>query len=84
MTSPTDLVAPSGIHFGPLGDNWVHLCVDMQRMFAEQTEWHAPWMEKVLPEVVRLVEIGPCTHGLHPLHHARTSGGHARCMAPIL
>lgn len=59
MTSPTDLVAPSGIHFGPLGDNWVHLCVDMQRMFAEQTEWHAPWMEKVLPEVVRLVELGP-------------------------
>ena len=48
-----------GLHFGPLGESWVHLCVDMQRMFAEQTEWHAPWMEKVLPEVVRLVEMGP-------------------------
>lgn len=59
MTDPTDLIAPPGLHFGPLGANWVHLCVDMQRMFAEQTEWHAPWMEKVLPEVVRLVEMGP-------------------------
>lgn len=59
MTDTTDLIAPPGLHFGPLGASWVHLCVDMQRMFAEQTEWHAPWMEKVLPEVVRLVEMGP-------------------------
>jgi nicotinamidase-related amidase len=59
MTDPTDIIAPPGLHFGPLGPNWVHLCVDMQRMFAEQTEWHAPWMERVLPQVVRLVEMGP-------------------------
>lgn len=59
MTDPTDLIAPRGLHFGPLGANWVHLCIDMQRMFAEQTDWHAPWMERVLPEVVRLVEMGP-------------------------
>ena len=50
MTDPTDLIAPPGLHFGPLGANWVHLCVDMQRMFAEQTDWHAPWMQRVLPE----------------------------------
>ena len=59
MTDQTDLIAPPGLHFGPLGANWVHLCIDMQRMFAEPTEWHAPWMDKVLPEVVRLVEMGP-------------------------
>jgi nicotinamidase-related amidase len=59
MTDPTDLIAPPGLHFGPLGSNWVHLCIDMQRMFAERTEWHAPWMERVLPQVVRLVEMGP-------------------------
>ena len=59
MTVQTDLIAPRGLHFGPLGTNWVHLCVDMQRMFAEQTEWHAPWIERVLPEVVRLVEMEP-------------------------
>jgi len=59
MTDPTDLIAPPGLNFGPLGANWVHLCIDMQRMFAEATEWHAPWMQRVLPEVVRLVEMAP-------------------------
>jgi nicotinamidase-related amidase len=59
MNDQTDPIAPPGLHFGPLGPNWVHLCIDMQRMFAEQTEWHAPWMERVLPKVVQLVEMGP-------------------------
>lgn len=48
-----------GLRFGPLGENWVHLCIDMQRMFAEETEWHTPWMERVLPNVVSLVELDP-------------------------
>lgn len=26
---------------------WVHLCIDMQRMFAEDTPWHVPWMKTV-------------------------------------
>lgn len=59
MSTPTDLIAPPGLHFGPLGSHWVHLCIDMQRMFSEPTDWHARWMDKVLPEVVRLVEMGP-------------------------
>jgi nicotinamidase-related amidase len=49
----------NGLHFGPLGESWVHLCVDMQRMFAEETEWHTPWMERVLPNVVAVVELAP-------------------------
>jgi nicotinamidase-related amidase len=48
-----------GLRFGPLGSTWVHLCIDMQRMFAEQTEWHTPWMARVLPLVVSLVELDP-------------------------
>jgi nicotinamidase-related amidase len=47
------------IRFGAFGDNAVHVCVDMQRLFAEPTEWQTPWMERVLPEVVRLVEPRP-------------------------
>ena len=31
----------------PLGPGTYHLCVDMQRMFAERTEWHLPWMDRV-------------------------------------
>jgi nicotinamidase-related amidase len=42
--------------FGPLGPRCVHLCVDMQRLFAEDTEWKTPWMQRVLPEVRRIVE----------------------------
>nr|WP_315027081.1 isochorismatase family cysteine hydrolase [Brevundimonas diminuta] len=46
----------SGIHFGPIAANAVHLCVDMQRLFAEDTAWRTPWMARVLPVVVRLCE----------------------------
>jgi nicotinamidase-related amidase len=28
-----------------------HICVDMQRVFAEDTPWHAPWMRRVLPAI---------------------------------
>jgi nicotinamidase-related amidase len=49
----------SGLRFGPLGDNALHLCVDMQNMFAEETEWHTPWMKRVLPNVERLVRHDP-------------------------
>lgn len=31
--------------------NWRHICVDAQRMFAEDTPWHVPWMARVLPQL---------------------------------
>jgi len=34
----------------------VHLCVDMQRMFVEDTEWKTPWAGRVLPAIERLCE----------------------------
>jgi nicotinamidase-related amidase len=37
----------------------VHLCIDMQRLFAPGGPWATPWMERVLPKVVRLVERAP-------------------------
>jgi len=40
-------------------DTTAHLCVDMQRMFAEETEWCAPWLRAVLPAVEALVELRP-------------------------
>jgi nicotinamidase-related amidase len=46
----------SGLRFGPLGLHCVHLCVDMQTLFAERTDWHVPWLERVLPTVARLAE----------------------------
>lgn len=44
---------------GPLPSDTVHICVDMQRMFAEGTSWHAPWVPRVLPVVERLVAHRP-------------------------
>jgi nicotinamidase-related amidase len=42
-----------------LGANCIHLCVDMQRMFAESTDWQPPWMPRVLPHVHRLAGAHP-------------------------
>lgn len=43
--------------FGPLTASCVHLCVDMQRMFAEKTDWHTPWMIRVMPQVRRIADL---------------------------
>jgi nicotinamidase-related amidase len=55
----SDRVTKGGLQFGPLRRSWAHICVDMQRMFSEDTEWHTPWMDRVLPNVVSLVELCP-------------------------
>ncbi|MBV9221403.1 MAG: cysteine hydrolase [Methylobacteriaceae bacterium] len=41
---------------GPLTERTVHLCIDMQCLFSKDGPWPTPWMERVLPTVVRLVE----------------------------
>jgi len=36
------------------GDAVRHLCIDMQRVFADETAWHVPWLPRVLPAVVEI------------------------------
>jgi len=48
-----------GLRFGRIPATTIHLCVDMQRLFAEPTEWRTPWMERVLPRVTELVARRP-------------------------
>ena len=43
----------------PLGESAVHLCVDMQRLFSAQGPWPTPWMARVLPAVLAMVEHAP-------------------------
>jgi nicotinamidase-related amidase len=50
------MVDASPLPYGPLNERTVHLCIDMQRLFAEETPWHTPWMERVLPIVARIAE----------------------------
>jgi nicotinamidase-related amidase len=45
--------------FGPLTERTVHLCIDMQNLFALDTPWHTPWMARVLPIVTRIAERHP-------------------------
>ena len=47
------------LRYGPLGSSCLHICVDMQRLFAEPTEWQMPWLAKVLPTVIELVAAHP-------------------------
>lgn len=52
------MMSPDQLPHGPLGPDTLHLCVDMQNMFAEDTPWHTPWMKRVLPVVARIA----CRH----------------------
>ncbi len=54
-----EALKPDGLRFGPLGESAVHVCVDMQRLFAEDTPWRTPWMRRVLPNVVALAAAQP-------------------------
>jgi len=45
--------------YGAPGETAVHLCVDMQRMFAEETEWKMPWLKRVLPNLIALTSAHP-------------------------
>lgn len=47
------------LRFGALSSHCLHVCVDMQRLFAEDTEWQTPWMPRVLPKVERIVAAHP-------------------------
>src|SRR3954451_19795725 len=42
--------------FGPLDAGTLHLCIDMQNLFADETAWHTPWMTRILPAVTCISE----------------------------
>lgn len=48
--------ARNGLLHGPLSSRTVHLCLDMQKLFAPGAPRATPWMERVLPVVVTLCE----------------------------
>ncbi|EPE96511.1 isochorismatase hydrolase [Rhizobium grahamii CCGE 502] len=37
----------------------MHLCIDMQRLFAEDTPWHVAWMKEVSPQVEAVADRHP-------------------------
>jgi nicotinamidase-related amidase len=45
----------------PLDKTARHLCVDMQRLFAEETPWQVPWLPRVLPCVREIAGRHPAS-----------------------
>ncbi|GAA0254042.1 N-carbamoylsarcosine amidase [Methylorubrum aminovorans] len=54
-----EMAGKDGLKFGELGPRAAHLCVDAQRMFAEETDWHTPWLARILPNIERLTAAHP-------------------------
>ncbi|MEW6256864.1 MAG: isochorismatase family cysteine hydrolase [Pseudomonadota bacterium] len=44
---------------GPIGPAAVHLCIDMQRLFAPGGPWPAQWAPRILPAVCALTQFRP-------------------------
>jgi nicotinamidase-related amidase len=59
-------------------ESLVHLCLDMQRLFAADGPWPTPWMENVMPAIAHLCEHMPertvFTRFIPP-HHAEEATG---------
>src|SRR4051812_23940873 len=49
----------TGLRFGPLSPETVHLCIDMQRMFGEASPWASPWVGRVLPVITEIAARSP-------------------------
>jgi hypothetical protein len=47
------------LRYGAPAENAVHICVDMQRMFAEGTDWKMPWLSRVLPNIAAITASHP-------------------------
>ncbi len=56
MPTLTDI---RGLRFGPLGPHMAHICVDMQRLFAEPGEWHTPALAGIAGAVARIAAHRP-------------------------
>jgi nicotinamidase-related amidase len=54
-----DMAADPTLREEPIGSNAVHICVDMQAMFREPSQWSLPWMDRVLPRIVDLCSTQP-------------------------
>ena len=51
--------AISGLRFGPIGKRAVHAAIDMQRLFAEDTDWASPVVHAIAPRVGRIAAHAP-------------------------
>ena len=67
----------------PIFENWRHLCVDMQRIFAEDTPWHVDWNEWRLAARGRTGGTVSRENHLHALHSNSSRRRHVRHLAGV-
>ncbi len=53
------MAGDDGLKFGRIGHRAAHVCVDAQRLVSEETDWHTPWLRKILPHLERLCAAHP-------------------------
>ena len=51
----------------PIGPDAVHVCIDIQRLFAEKTDWHTASIPTILPAIARLAAAPPVSMCPAPL-----------------
>jgi nicotinamidase-related amidase len=61
MTAPSGFSQSTGLRYGSLSKEAVHLCIDMQRLFREDTPWRTPWMDVVTPRIVEICAAQPAS-----------------------
>jgi nicotinamidase-related amidase len=52
-------LSAAGLRFGPIGRRAVHVAVDMQQMFAQDSEWASPATLAIAPCVARIAAHAP-------------------------
>ena len=52
----------------PIGPDSVHVCVDMQRIIAEQTAWQTPSIPAILPASNAPVSVAKVTRSKNSTH----------------
>lgn len=49
----------TGLRFGEIGKRAIHACIDMQRLFAEGSDWSSPVVHAIEPKVSRIAAHAP-------------------------
>lgn len=78
--APSDVPA---LKHGKIERGAVHLCVDMQRMFAEDTPWKTPWMDRVRP-IVATIAREHCSATVFTLYSCLAPRRRRRGVAALL
>ena len=68
----------------PLPPNAVHLCIDMQNIFAPGAPWETPWLERVVPVAAALAERFRSADRVYAFHHTGVPRADARDLAALL